>query len=176
MPTTPIYGLPYPSLSDPPNGASQIQALAQAVETQLQRIDNVPAAATASDAGSVNTTSATYTTLAGDPGVAFTAPASGRVLVSIGSAFDNGAADTYGVMSFQIRTGTTVGAGTIIFAVTDDTSVGVLGTNDVTAGRTSLVTGLIAGNPYNVQCLYKRLAGTGTAFYARRSVVVVPTT
>lgn len=39
MPTTPIYGLPYPALSDPPNGPAQIQALAEGVESELQRID-----------------------------------------------------------------------------------------------------------------------------------------
>lgn len=40
MPSTPIYGLPYPSLSDPPNGPAQIQALADAVEDELDRIDD----------------------------------------------------------------------------------------------------------------------------------------
>lgn len=35
MPNTPIYSFPYPALTDAPNGAAQIQALAQAVETTL---------------------------------------------------------------------------------------------------------------------------------------------
>lgn len=39
MPNTPIYGLPYPSLTEPPDGPDQIQALAEAVETELSRID-----------------------------------------------------------------------------------------------------------------------------------------
>ncbi len=39
MPSTPTYGLPYPALSDPPNGPAQIQALAEEVETELTRID-----------------------------------------------------------------------------------------------------------------------------------------
>jgi hypothetical protein len=39
VPITPIYGLPYPALSDPPNGPAQFQALAEAVEHELQRID-----------------------------------------------------------------------------------------------------------------------------------------
>lgn len=41
MPVTPIYGIPYPALSDPPNGPSQMQALALEVETELARIDAV---------------------------------------------------------------------------------------------------------------------------------------
>jgi len=40
MPVTPIYALPYPALSDPPNGPSQFQALAEEVETELSRIDS----------------------------------------------------------------------------------------------------------------------------------------
>lgn len=39
MPNTPIYGLPYPQLSEPPDGPAQFQALAEAVETELARID-----------------------------------------------------------------------------------------------------------------------------------------
>lgn len=35
MPVTPIYGLPYSALTDPPNGAAQQKALAEAVETEL---------------------------------------------------------------------------------------------------------------------------------------------
>lgn len=39
MPITPTYGLPYPSLSDPPNGPAQFQDLAEEVEVELTRID-----------------------------------------------------------------------------------------------------------------------------------------
>lgn len=39
MPNTPIYGLPYPQLTEPPDGPAQFQALAEAVETELARID-----------------------------------------------------------------------------------------------------------------------------------------
>lgn len=175
MATTPIYGLPYPTLSDAPNGAAQIQALAQAVETQLQRLDSVPAAVTASDSGAVSTTSSTFVALAGDPGVAFTAPPSGRVLVTIGSAFDGNAADTWSMMGFQIRTGSVVGSGTIVYAANDNDTCGIMGTNDAANGRSTLVTSLIAGTSYNAQALYKRFSGSGTAFYARRTISVIPT-
>jgi hypothetical protein len=150
--------------------------LAEAVETELQRLDGTPAAVTTSASGSVSTTSASFTNLSGDPGIAFVAPASGRVLVTMGAAFDNTAADTFAMMGFQVRTGTTVGVGTIAYAANDNDTVGILGANDAAAGRTTLVTGLVAGDNYNVQALYKRFAGGGTAFFARRTIAVVPTT
>lgn len=36
MPNTPIWTIPYPALSDPPNGPSQVQAAASRLETVLQ--------------------------------------------------------------------------------------------------------------------------------------------
>jgi hypothetical protein len=37
--TTPVYAFPYPSLSDPPNGAAQMQSLATAVENKIVTLD-----------------------------------------------------------------------------------------------------------------------------------------
>lgn len=39
MPTTPIYSLPYQDVNDPPNGPALGEDLAEAVETELVRID-----------------------------------------------------------------------------------------------------------------------------------------
>lgn len=39
MGLTPIYGFPYPALTDSPNGPAQIQALAEAVEADLATTD-----------------------------------------------------------------------------------------------------------------------------------------
>lgn len=39
MPSTPTYGIPYPSLSDSPNGPAQMQALALEVENEITRVD-----------------------------------------------------------------------------------------------------------------------------------------
>lgn len=44
--TTPIYSFPYPVLTDPPNGAAQIQALAEAVEDSLNTVETSLAADT----------------------------------------------------------------------------------------------------------------------------------
>jgi hypothetical protein len=41
---TPVYGFPYPALTDPPNGPAQIQALAEAVEADLAVTDSNVAA------------------------------------------------------------------------------------------------------------------------------------
>ncbi|TKG58108.1 hypothetical protein [Prauserella endophytica] len=39
MPNTDLYGLPYPALTDPPNGPEQMQALADAIEAALSTVD-----------------------------------------------------------------------------------------------------------------------------------------
>lgn len=176
MPSTPIYGLPYPSLSDPPNGPAQFQALAEAVEAELDRIDDtisgVPITQSSSVTATVFTASTTYVALAGDPGIAFTAPASGRVLISMGAALTGSAADTYSMMGFQIRNGAVVGSGSVFLAVNDNDVIANLGLSDLAASRVTLVSGLTATSSYNVQVLYKRLSGTGNAFFARRNVIV----
>jgi hypothetical protein len=54
---TPIYGFPYPALSDPPNGPAQIQALAEAVEADL--------AVTDANIATLNITGLTYSRVLG---------------------------------------------------------------------------------------------------------------
>lgn len=39
MPATPTYGLPYPGTADSPHGPNQVQALAEAVETELVAVN-----------------------------------------------------------------------------------------------------------------------------------------
>jgi hypothetical protein len=39
MPTTPVYGLRYQALTDPPNGSSLSEMLAEDVEEELVRVD-----------------------------------------------------------------------------------------------------------------------------------------
>jgi hypothetical protein len=41
MPTTPIYAFPYPALSDSPDGPTQIQSLALALETKIAAMDAI---------------------------------------------------------------------------------------------------------------------------------------
>lgn len=49
--TTPVYGIPYQSLSDPPNGPDLGQDLAGTVETELTRMDTVPKVTTFTSSG-----------------------------------------------------------------------------------------------------------------------------
>lgn len=42
MPSTPTYNLPYPALSDPPNGAAAVQALAEGTEIALASAGKKP--------------------------------------------------------------------------------------------------------------------------------------
>lgn len=60
MAVTPIYGFPYPALTDPPNGPAQIQALAEAVEQDLQVTDNNVATLTAQTQSLSNTSYIEY--------------------------------------------------------------------------------------------------------------------
>ncbi len=89
MPTTPTYGLPYPSLSDPPNGPAQFQALADEVEVELTRIDArvasgetllagfAPVAQTGSGALAVGASLTVASLAISDPGFAYHAIAVG---------------------------------------------------------------------------------------------------
>lgn len=142
--------------------------------TTITVINSVTVAAFAAGGGS--TTSATFVTIATIVGVAFVAPASGKVLVHWRSGLDNTAADTKGVVSWEIRNGGTVGAGTVVVAAGANTVIGLLGTSEIEAGATSLVAAgtLTPGSTYNIQLMYARQAGTGTAAFARGEVVVQP--
>lgn len=56
MGTTSNYALPYPAATDPPDGATQIQALATAVDTNLKTVDNKVVAIPKIQAGQVSVT------------------------------------------------------------------------------------------------------------------------
>lgn len=57
MGVTPVYGFPYPALTDSPDGPAQIQALAEAVEADLQVTD--------ANIATLNALGPTYTKLLG---------------------------------------------------------------------------------------------------------------
>lgn len=126
-------------------------------------------------------TSPTNTTPAnGAPvvGVVFTAPPSGRVLVTFGCDLSITAANSC-VQGVRIRTGITIGAGTLI-----DGGEGADGPNGqrarmvvtgirVSGGGSFVVTGLTAGTQYNA-CFYQYVtSGTGTIAYSGLTVMAV---
>lgn len=185
MPSTPVYSFPYPALTDAPNGATQIQALADAVEDQLQVTDASVTALNAlfatgvtlsnSQATAATTTSLTYTeTLTGGAAcsVIFVAPASGKVIVhNSGTARNSTTARS--TISWIIRNGGTVGAGTTFLDGGDNFAVSVVGAEEMMVGRAVLVTGLSSGSTYNIRQQFKNSsASTGT--FDRKHLIVQP--
>ncbi|HEU4422071.1 MAG TPA: hypothetical protein VFR67_05965 [Pilimelia sp.] len=107
-------------------------------------------------------------------GVAFTAPTTGRVLVTINAFLDNSGATGQTYASFRIGTGSTVGSGTEQVAADDSRSILVTGTNQARAGITEMVTGLTPGDTYNAQMMHRRANSNGDITW--RSIIVAPAT
>lgn len=189
MPNTPVYGLPYPDLSEPPNGPEQIQALAEAVESTIQATDtrvtavettldqfSTGGALTDVELNSGTTTSATYTaTITGGTPciVTFTAPQSGIVLVCNNSQLTNSSSTQTSLTSWELREGSTPGSGAIVVSASDDRALRHVGSTDFQAGDSTLVTGLTAGATYHVRQMFRGSGGT-TATFSRKRVIVLP--
>jgi hypothetical protein len=116
----------------------------------------------------VSTSVDVYTPLAGGPQVPLTLPVPGqgacpcRVLVILTAQINGSTGNAAGFMSVQVDNGIAV----------DATSLRVAGNNAVRASATSLIPGLAAG-PHTFTAVYK-LVGSGTAFFAARTVTVIP--
>lgn len=123
------------------------------------------------------TTSTSYTTTrasATSPvGKAFVAPPSGKVLIHWACGLQAPGTVDFVLCAFQIRTGTTLGSGTSVAAASDNRALQSTNTTaEKQAGRSGLVTGLTAGNDYNVTLMYRVSGGTGTI--SRIEVTVHP--
>jgi hypothetical protein len=109
-------------------------------------------------------------------GVAFIAPPSGRVLVTCKAAAFNNTANSYAVLDFQVRLGSTVNAGTIFRNVSEDTA-GVIrsgvANQQCTIVASDVISGLTPGAVYNVTLGY-HAAVSGTASFNRRQAIVIP--
>jgi hypothetical protein len=135
----------------------------------------VAVSSTESALGSTTSTSYTATLTGGTAcGVAFVAPASGTVIVHNSGLIDNsGTLRTY--CTFRIRTGGTIGSGTDVVAALDANSIANVGVDDVTEGRSIMVTGLTPGATYNCQQLFKvSAASTGTFVSKHLAIQPVP--
>lgn len=120
------------------------------------------------------TTSASYTaTLTGGTacGTAFVAPASGKVLIHNASNMFNSVGNHL-FCTVQVRTGSSVGTGTIVHTASDGDAIVTHGTAADRHGATLLVTGLTPASSYNVQQLFK--AEAGTASFSNKHLIVVP--
>lgn len=121
------------------------------------------------------TTSTTYTaTLTGGTacGLTFVAPTSGKVIVHNSANIKNSTTNFSGCVPI-IREGGSIGSGTTFLAADDNLAIAVRGSDEVQMGRAILVTGLTAGNTYNVQQAFKVNAAS-TLTILRKHLLVVP--
>ena len=179
MAATPVYGFPYATVADAPDGPAQELGLASAVETKFVAVDAaaaalLPATVTSTQVTSGTTTSASYTaTLTGGTacGVAFVAPASGKVvIVNTVQSSNSGAGNSF--CAIHVRTGAVVGSGTDVLASSDDEAHTNTGTSAFRFSVSRLLTGLTPGASYNVQQEFK--ASSGTATFSRKHLFVDP--
>lgn len=128
------------------------------------------------------TTNLTFTTTrtggTSPVGVSFTAPPSGKVLIAWACGLQNGTtgANAYSLCTFQIRTGTTIGSGSVVVAGDDNKSLQIHNLNSANGerqlGRTEGYFSLTAGNSYNVSLMFR--VGTNTGTFSRVSVTLIP--
>lgn len=123
----------------------------------------------------VTTASTTFAPLAGDPNVVFVAPPSGKVLVSISSALTGEAAGIGAAATFDIGTGSVVGAGAIVHAPTDEDQLAASTNIAIEAGKTTMVGGLTPGATYWARMLYARVGASSVGGFSRRRIMVSPT-
>jgi len=126
-------------------------------------------------------TSTSYTsslTSGTSPGLTFKAPPSGKVLIHWSSYLTHTVANGFTYMSFDLKTGTSIGSGTSVVAASDTNAItnrpsGAGSVDDAQFGSTKLITGLTPGNDYNVIGMFKIItAGTGTTL--NRRIIVQP--
>lgn len=112
--------------------------------------------------GFVSTTSTTPVALSGDPGLAFTGPSTGKVLIMAGGRATAGVCQ----LMFEIRQGSTIGSGTVVTAA-DLNASGDFGS------RSWLVSGLTSGASYNVRVMYASSNGASNG-WAQRHITLIP--
>lgn len=121
------------------------------------------------------------TPVVGSPevGVVFTAPTSGKALVTIGASIgDDSGANTIGIIDYQLYLGTNA-SGTLVLGTGSLNRRCNIAAGD-TAGqtqemsRTSLVTGLTPGASYYVRTMHYSYTGTPDLFARQLAVQPLP--
>jgi hypothetical protein len=180
MSTTANYALRYPAPTDDVQLWLHYQHLADDVDAALLAATaGVTVDAADNSVTDGTTTSVTFTntlTTTGIRGVAFVAPTSGKVRVSVTCGGKNSTINKYTLIDFEVRTGGTVGSGSVVRACDENTcsqvqsiAAGQVGQHSI-AGR--LVSGLTPGVTYNACIAYRVDANTGTI--NRRVITVEP--
>lgn len=118
------------------------------------------------------------TAAAGSPvcGTSFTAPDSGKAFVTVTAHVECNTAAEAAYVNFEVRTGSTVGTGTITTATNPDNGVGAGAGGG--SGRTSgsnrlLITGLTPAASYNVRTMHVTTGGNFDVFYRRLLIEAV---
>lgn len=117
------------------------------------------------DGTTTSTTFVSSLTTTGTRGVVFTAGASGKAEVAWACNGRNNTAGQSTVTSFEVRTGATIGSGTVVQASDENTACAMQSdsANQALAHAGSgVVTGLTPGATYNAYITYRATAGTAT--------------
>jgi hypothetical protein len=125
-----------------------------------------------------NFNSTSYTLGGTTVGTTFTAPTSGRVMVTVGARVRLNSATAVNVLvTAEVRTGGVIGSGTQVHPATDDYAVeiGQTANDRVGSDRTIPITGLTPGDTYNVSVWHRNAtsAASAASIFAR-TVTVVP--
>lgn len=109
-------------------------------------------------------------------GCPFVAPASGIVELKYNSRIHTTNAGGFGSMTPEVRTGSTLGSGTVIQAAVDDYALQTPGvsTSDQTTFNSCLLTGLTPNNAYNVRMLVKASGTSGVTTFISTKVSADP--
>lgn len=124
--------------------------------------------------GETGVTSTSYAAGANVCGIDFIAPTTGRVLVIWGAEIDNDTAGVVSALSFELRTGSSVGSGSVVasYEAQDEWTLAHRGQNQYSAGVERPVEGLTPGSAYNVRTMHRVTGGTGS--FIRREIIVQP--
>ena len=111
-------------------------------------------------------------------GGTFTAPSTGRVYVTVSGRLSSASNGEQAFLSYEIRTGTSIGAGTVAQATSDNRAlitsraVNTGAASYLAASRRVLVTGLTGGADYNIRTMHKVTGGSGGVEY--RALLIEP--
>lgn len=108
-----------------------------------------------------------------DCGTSFVACFTGRATILYDATLDHSTTASTEVAPV-VRTGGTVGAGSVVLAASSDNAVRNVGTDDRRYGAHYLLSGLTAGSTYNVRLEHRTSGASATV--QRRSVTVKPAT
>lgn len=143
---------------------------------------DTPAAVSDSDStDELGATNTSYATGATTVGMSFVAPTSTKVMIIWGARIEANTATRSALVSIQVATGASIGAGSVVSAANDDSAIetpqdgGSAGAlTRLQCSRHRSVTGLTPGSAYNVVVMHKILGGAGNVDIFARDVDVFP--